>query len=943
MLKSCHKIIYKLPSERLKKAKWNLQLPLQSAMKNKNDIVALNDSQILRWICELNGVKNLESEDPESEDFNSEDSKDLEYEDLDSKVSSVQKEIKYIKKQPKSQENQNKIKELYKKLYSLQYQKDYFCMIMNSDKDYDRANKGFKINDYEYHRLLGTNGGIKKSTIVYIGDHVFKEIVKRMDNGRDKTKPIIPAKLEAYQALICSASIPVTMPRILIVPDCNVTFKEDVIKISDEGEGEPQLTYEKNYEIQYCDSDGYGLMSPKYSRVINKDLYGKEFEGQTISGANIRYAWTKGMLFTFDFVEFAKRVNHENYIVLDAWGERRNVQDYDVILTTSMVKLWDSYKSLEHFIQCCNENHYQFSIAKTTPHKLEHVRNSNYQFLQTYNLTEEELYQLCKPTIDEIKDVLGGDWRKAIVFAKGMYLNEDVMEYIDNDFIKALMIEKRLFEDPFVINKLHSLIKKRIEMAAKGSIKLSGNFAMVSGDLYSLAQSIFGLQVTGLLKKGEVYHKYWIDKNVEDIALFRAPMTCHNNIRKRKVVHNEEMDFWYQYNATGIILNSWDSTCDATNGSDKDGDMFFSTDNKIIVEHTLNSTTIECVQRKAEKIIPAENDIVKANKLAFGDEIGTTTNRITAMIERQSLFDKDSEEYKILDYRIMCGQHYQQNSIDRAKGIIAKPMPKYWYQKSACHKLPDDTKEQRHFKELCLKIVAENKPYFMKYVYPDLMAKYNKYRKDTNSKCIREFKIPLSALLQKTDKTSSEKEFIEYYKKFMPVGDNACTINRISWLFEDTFRSHLKKYKENRSFDRSILKSGAVYSKQDYRKIAEIKSEYDDSVKCFQQLSNSQRLDKDEINVNRNMMLLKFKAMCEEICPNEKELCNILIDLCYSSSKSKQFVWDICGEIIIENLLDKNNRTINYPILVKSNGEFEFGGEQFIMCQKKVKEEDALL
>lgn len=903
----------------MKQAKWNLTLPLQTAMKNKNDIVALNDSQILRWICELNGIENLDYE-----------------------VSKLKREIKFIKKQPKNKENKDKIKELYDKLYSLQYQKDYFCMIMNSDKDYDRANQGFKINGYKYRRLLGTNGGIKKSTITYIGENVFDEIVKRMDNGRDKTKPIIPAKLEAYQALICSGSIPVTQPRILVVNDCNVTFKEDVIKISDECDGEPQLTYETDYEIDYCENDGYGLMSPDYSRIINRDLYGDEFEGQTISGINTRYAWTKGMLFTFDFVEFAKRINNENYMVMDAWGDWRDVRDYDVILTTSMVKLWDSYKDLEHFIECCNENHYQFSVAKTTPHELENVRNSNYQFLQTYDLTNEELYELCKPTIDEIQGVLGCDWKKAIVFAKGMYLNEDNVDYIDNDFIKALMVDKRLMDDPFIVKKLHSMIKKRISDAAKGSIKLDGNFAIVSGDLYSLAQSIFGLPVTGLLKSGEVYHKYWIDKDVDEIALFRAPMTCHNNIRRRNVVHNEEMDFWYQYDTTGIILNSWDTTCDATNGSDKDGDMFFTTDNKIIVEHTLNSTTIECMQRKAEKIIPTEKDMVQANKLAFGDEIGTTTNRITAMIERQSAFDKNSEEYKILDYRIKCGQHFQQNSIDKAKGIIAKPMPKYWYDKTACNKLPSETDEQKHFKELCLRIVAENKPYFMKYVYPDLMAKYNKYLKDTNSKCIREFKMSMIDLIKKQNKTIPEKNFIDYYNKLMPVGDNPCIINRISWLFEETFKSYMSEFSKTREFDYSILKSGVEYSKNDYQKIAKIKSEYDDSVKYYQQLANKQRLDKDEVTVNRNMMLLKFKSKCEEICPNEKELCDIIVDLCYSSSKSKQFAWDICGEVIIDNLLDKNEHMINYPVLVKSDGDFEFGGEQFVMCHKKYEEDEEL-
>ena len=60
-------------------------------MKNKNDIVALNDSQILRWICELNGIENL-----------------------DAKVSELKKEIKIIKKQPKNKENKDKIKEISK-------------------------------------------------------------------------------------------------------------------------------------------------------------------------------------------------------------------------------------------------------------------------------------------------------------------------------------------------------------------------------------------------------------------------------------------------------------------------------------------------------------------------------------------------------------------------------------------------------------------------------------------------------------------------------------------------------------------------------------------------------------------------------------------------------------------------------------------------------------
>ena len=413
-----------------------------------------------------------------------------------------------------------------------------------------------------------------------------------------------------------------------------------------------------------------------------------------------------------------------------------------------------------------------------------------------------------------------------------------------------------------------------------------------------------------------------------------------SGIRRRKVVHSPEMDFWYQYNTTGIILNSWDTTCDAANGSDKDGDMFFTTDNRIIVEHTLNSTTIECMQRKAEKIIPGPEDLVQANKLAFGDEIGTTTNRITAMIERQAAFAKDSEEYRVLDYRIKCGQHYQQCAIDKAKGILSRPMPRYWYNRAQCARLPEDTPEEKHFKELCLRIVAERKPYFMRYIYPELMTEYNRYLKNSNSKCIREFQISLADLIRKPDRTPLQQDFLDCFERSLPVGDSPCTVNRICHLFEDAFGSGPSCPPGDSGFDHSILKSGAAYSKKDYQKIAGIKAEYDEAVKRYRQAAGKQRQDKEETSLNRSLMLAGFRQECVKACPNEKELCDIVVDLCYSSPRSRQFAWDICGDIIIENLLDKNDRLIHYPVRTESQGEFSFGGEQFILCARRLDPEE---
>lgn len=910
---SCHKFIYKLHSKRLKDSDWNLTLPLSEAIRNEGDIVALNDSQILRWILEYRNIT-----------------------DLDQRVSEVKNRIRHLKKLPVNKSIKKQIKLAYSELYELQYQPDYLCIIMDSDKDYDRCNEGFSINGIEYKRLLGTNNGIKKSTIVYVSAEIHDFIMNRITNGRDVNQKLLPAKLEAYQALVCSGSIVIPTPKIVVVNDVNVNFSEDVITIADGNTSEPELNYVYDYEINYCESDGYGLMSPDYSRTVNQVLYGDGNE--TISGINVRYAWTKGMVFTFDYVEYAKQKNNECYMIQDAWGEWRDVRDYDVILTTSQLKLWDAYKSLEDYVENCNANHYEFGVAKTTPHQLENVRNSNYQFLQTYKLTDEQIYELCKPTIDEIQCVLGDDWRRTITFLKGFNMTESEVQYVDDDYIKAIMIDPNMVNDPFIMSKIHKLIKKRITDAAKGSIKLHGNFSIISGDLYSLAQSIFGHKPTGLLKAGEVYSKYWLNQSANKIACFRAPMTCHNNIRVRNVVTNADMDYWYQYNTTGLILNSWDSTCDATNGSDKDGDMFFTTDNQILIENTRPTPTIECMQKKGTKIVPDEASIIQATKLAFGDEIGTTTNHITSMIDVQAQFDPDSEEYKTLEYRIMCGQHLQQASIDKAKGIISKPMPKYWYNKSACiHTFSYENGYEEDEKEFQLRIIADRKPYFMTYIYPELATKYKKYIKDSNNKCKRQFHLTIDELYLKEDKTQEELDFLKYYEMFYPVGNHNCTINRIAWLIEKEFKEYLSSRRKFSDFDYSILKSGVEYNKATYNQIAEIKKDYDRDVANFKKTSLEKRYDKDEVASGNKLFLLKYKSLCEQACPNEYELCDILLDMCYKTQKSKQFVWDLCSKTIIENLLVRNNNELHIPIHVDSDGEFEFCGEQFNITTVQIK------
>lgn len=904
----CQKYIFKLHSSRLRKAKWKLTLPVAEARKN-DEVISLADSQVLRWLDELNGITDAESHARE-----------------------IKMEIRRLRREPNSVQNRRKIKKLYADLDDVQFKPDYLCVIIDREKDYHRACKGFSINGMKYQRLLGTNGGVKNETIVFISARHADEIKRRIDNGRNMEKEMVPAKLEAYKALTCSASIPVSMPHgVLVVSDCETEFLSDIIYLNDENSGEPIMEERKQVPVQLNESDGYGLMLPSLAKRWSEEL---ELD-YTVSGVNTRFSWEKGMVFTFDFLDFAEKIAG-SYFVKDAWGNDVDIRNVELILTTSMLKLWDSYDSCEDYIRNCLENGYTFGIAKTCPKELEQERTLNYQFIQSYDLSDEDIEELIRPTMDEIKEVLYADPVKTVLFLKGAGMNEDNIGRTDNDFAKALMIEPRMIDDPYVQNCIYQMIKNRINEAKVGVLKVHGNYSIVCGDPFSLCQHIFGLTVTGLLKSGEIYNAYWCSKGIDSLACFRAPMTCHNNIRLVHPHRSEDADYWYQHMKTCTLFNSWDTAAHALNGMDKDGDLVMLTDNKVLVDKLKVLPALMCVQRKAKKKIVSEEDSIQANIDSFGDDIGKTTNWITSMFDVQAQFQKGSREYEELDYRIKCGQLFQQNAIDKAKGIIAKPMPREWHDRHSVNMIEDA--DTRRFYQ---KLVADKKPYFMRIIYPALMKQYNTYIKNTNKNAMREFQMTVDELMEipASEQTERQKDFIRYYHSRMPVGNNDCVMNRICRRFEREFDGYLGRHNADTEFDYTIMKSEVEYSRSQFNAISKLYESYNKRLRNYAVFASYERVDEYDTFSRMLEMRNEFIQECTKECPDRFALCNIVLDICYQKSSTKRFAWEMCGDEIIQNLLKRNGGIISYPTL-DVDGDITFGGNRFTVMKYRLEESD---
>lgn len=251
-------------------------------------------------------------------------------------------------------------------------------------------------------------------------------------------------------------------------------------------------------------------------------------------------------------------------------------------------------------------------------------------------------------------------------------------------------------------------------------------------------------------------------------------------------------------------------------------------------------------------------------------------------------------------------------------------MPKTWYVKSANRIKEDDSDEIIAKKEFYNRICSNKKPYFFMYNYTNLKTEYKNYESEADFVTTVKFGKHINELLNSEDLTQEEAEYIKFFYKYAPLDCSPGTINRICWQLERIFDNQ-DEIKDN-LFDYSILKSGIQYSKQNYNQVKCIYEEYKKTTKRIAQELN----EGEEFSTCMQNAIDAFKEQCEALCIPNKELCDIVLDICYLSNNSKQFAWDICGDIIVENLLEKNNNELFFPIKDES-GDIEFRGDKFLM------------
>jgi hypothetical protein len=919
---------YKFKSSRLEEFKYNLEnLTFEEAKQNK-EVISMFDNQLLRSIRHINKQ-----------------TLDLEY------ISELKNKLIYLKRQEHSKENSNEILKTQRELDNILFVPEVISIVIENKSHYKYLFKNkLSLNGQQYRRFSSSAGQARSSTVVFCEVEIADKLDKIFNNGRDLDKELVPSKFNAYKGLITSSTSVVTTPRFCLVPDYESITDVKVNFVTETGLNEDDHIEVKTIPEKFNRFDGQGLISVEMAKKWAEELG----LGYVPAQWCIRQNHMKGMLSTFDIHGFCDEINKKNYNIETSYKDENgkpklvDLRNIDVIISESQLKLWDSYSSIEEYQENCEKNNLQWGVSLISPKRDKDILKMNYQFLQTTNLSERDIEKVCSKFVNWITGVTSRDIYYTIMFLLGTDIDEDkMMKYLetsDNHWIKSLMIDHDLIHDKWIKRKIYDLIKKKIKNGCLGQILTDGNFQVLVSDPFAMMQHICGLPVTGLLGKGEFYSNYWNKKGVNVVDSMRAPLTYRSEHVLLDLKQNEELDKWYKYNNTGIIVNVHGAETMHWAGSDFDMDIIATTSDESVIKGVYkNELPIAYQPPKSNKEKLTERKLYNADLHSFGSEIGQITNKSTSGFALLAQLDESSEEYETTLNRIKMCTKLQSAQIDKAKiGRKVKSIPKIWLKYNKINE--NESFELQRQKELLNNTRLDKHPYFFTYLYKNTKKKYKNYYNNQDATCRQKYGISLEELKSLKRKSTDQLEFLRLFEDYSPVIDSDCVMNKLCRYIEsiDFGIRNIVKQDVEYNYKKLMYNEDFVPDEETYRKVKKVYKEYKDLSGSLAATTSNDKSVKsgidDEVENNVDIVYDVLQSSLSKVCSNTIEVVDYLIHMFYEekSDSNKDVLWKVYGDVIFENV-KRNYKVITLPI-PSEEGEFDYLNMKYTLREVELSE-----
>jgi len=906
--------IFKFSSQRLKKSNYNINISISQARLN-GEIVALGDSQMLRSLRQIKS---------QMDDYQNQIKGQLE--DHQEIIHNLILERKKIKNSYSSYGNIEKLAEIEEKIDQELFVPEIISVYFENNSHYRNIGEnGFIINGIKYVRLLCSAGNARRNIAMFVSDEYEKPLKKILNNGRNENLELIPNKFSAYFSLASSSSHAVSTPYFCVVPDCITTRLEKVDFILEHPSGDDNIQ-EVEKEIEFNLFDGQGLISPATAERWAGELCLDYIPSTFV----IRSSFLKGMLVTFDFHEFSDE--YGKHIIKDVWGNTYNIRDADIIITKSMFKLWDGWKSLDDYIKSCKENNIGWSVSKWSPKQEKTHANLNYQFLQVLDLNRSQIHSLCKPTVDYLNGIINSKYYYTLLYLMGEISNREydplIYSKLQDNVCKAVLLNNNLLNDPYIKSYLIRSLNKKIKESYLGNLIVDGFYTTMINDPYAFCEYIFGLPIKGLLEKDEQYSQYWSEKGCRKLAAMRAPLTWRSEVNILNLKSNPEIEKWYRYIYSGVVYNIHGMDHMLHGGSDVDGDLVCVTNQKEIISGATGGNPIYYETKKAEKKRIVEDELYLYDIKGFNTKVGFLTNISTTMYAMLPEFKKDTLEYEMLINRLKQCRKEQGGIIDSQKGLEIRPIPKHWTNWSKTTE--DMAKVEKENAAFNNSILIDKRPYFFRYLYSQYAKKHNNYNSAYENYCITTFGKSLREVLNSSE-SEEEIKTKDKYHKYSPLLDSDCIMNRICHFMEENVQEIKAESKSLKPADNtfiSILKNSNIpIDKNKLKLVYNIYKKYRSEKRNFNKIKNSSG---EEMYRTLEQYDKYIRQECFKISSSIQELAQLAVIICYElhPSDSKSFAWSVFGDGIIENI-ELNRQEVSLVPFLDEKGNIRYLGKNY--------------
>jgi len=711
------------------------------------------------------------------------------------------------------------------------------------------ARMGFNFNGRHYVRLCAGSGQLRNNTITFVWDAIHDYITEALYCGitpEELGESFSVSKWNAYVGLSESGMRFLTAyPRVCVISDYEEIkphFPIDYIETECSG-GRKNKRVNKTISKHFYDDpemafaplnsfDGQGLADPEWMRQVAKELgYLTEDRGYTPSEYIVRAPWCKGLVVAFDFKQYCRE--HGVTILQDVYGQECNIEEIDILLSTSQFKMWKAYGKhggWQYHQESMKRHNLRWGVVIANKERDDDYRALNYQYVQALDLEDEDIGRLCERTENMLTNLCSGHIETVYRTLAGCSDEQDYgADSAEPSKATASLLQRaithnyELLQDAYIQELIYREAEAKFNGAKIGKLLCRGGYSFIVSDPVGQMQHVIknhavdgnhDMEVTGLIPANTIYSAYWnnVCPTPEQVVLMRSPLIDPSEVTVCGLVRTPEMDKWYSHIKSGLVLSIHDLNTLALQNCDFDGDRCFSSNDPILIKGAQENPVPILYPSAGAQLKGAISfeSMVEADIRGLNSAVGSLSNQATGLYALRDKYPKHSPEYEELTRRIKVVSELVGVEIDKIKTGIPPQKPSAWSRERMPYeqfcstdsgrtvKAPACSPEEQERIHRHNALIPDSKPYFMRYIYETLNRDLTKYDTAFDSVCKYNDGIRLAELLNadydSLDKAA--KETVDRYYKCFPAIDSPCIMNKICRRFEH-LQAGLKRHKSS--------------------------------------------------------------------------------------------------------------------------------------------------